>query len=56
MMILKLLINLIPALFVILTIYLTFYFEVIPKLLGHYRRTKKTEKKYAEEIEEIKHD
>ncbi len=54
MMIIKLLANFIPAIFVLLTIYLTFYFEVIPKLLGHYRRVHRTEQQYDKEIEDIK--
>lgn len=53
MIILKLLINLVPALFVIFTIYLTFYFDIIPGLIRHFRRALRTNRKYEKEIADI---
>ena len=49
----KLIANLCTVFAVLLPVYLTFYFRVIPRLVDHYRTATRHRRKYDEEIREI---
>lgn len=54
MLLLKILINLVPALCVIVLVYLLFFFDIIPGLIRHYRKASKTSRQYDKDINSIK--
>lgn len=56
MLLIKILINLFPALLLTLCVYILFYFDIIPALLRHWRKALNTERKYGKEIDDIKKD
>lgn len=56
MILIKILINLMIGFFIILPFYMFFYFDVIPKLIGHYRRFVTKRREYDKEIKDIENE
>lgn len=52
-MLIKILSNLFMAGVTIWVFYLVFYFRIFPRIINHYRKAKKAERKYARDIDRI---
>lgn len=52
-MFIKLLTNLLFGAGIVWIFYLVFYFRIFPRIINHYRKAKKAERKYDRDIDKI---